>query len=270
MKVDSTKNQALQLDNLNRAQTNRAGTQGRGGADEVGALTGKRDFASLLEEFSTSRDSRREGPDENMLEPAAETKEAETIEQAAGKQLAARRKEDEEAALHGAAFDAKGNMPMPATPEVQTIDARAILPFADLEKIIAAIQTQVVADGRSVVTLELTRSVLAGLRVRLSADASGRLTVNLIASDEKTRALIDARSQELSDLLRSHGLDLSSLGTGVAKDFSGRDDSGEQRDERRPDAGESVRVDASPGPIEEAGAVEEQTGPANPSSYYRA
>jgi hypothetical protein len=105
------------------------------------------------------------------------------------------------------------------------VGARAVLHIADLEKLVSVVRTQIHADGRREVTLVLHRSVLDGLRVKLSADGAGRINAEFIASTEKVRAQVDARSAELADLLRSRGIALAglrtSVGAGADQDASG-------------------------------------------------
>jgi flagellar hook-length control protein FliK len=97
---------------------------------------------------------------------------------------------------------------------VEQASARAILHVADLERIVSAVRAQLV-EGRHVVTIELRRSVLEGLKVRLSSDGDGRVTAEFIAASERVRTQLDARAGELAELLRGRGVNLAELRTGV-------------------------------------------------------
>jgi flagellar hook-length control protein FliK len=79
-------------------------------------------------------------------------------------------------------------------------------------------------NGRQEVTIELSRSVLEGLRVKVSADAAGRITADFLASSDQVRSALDARTPELLALLRSRGIELAELRTSVATDSGGRND----------------------------------------------
>jgi Flagellar hook-length control protein FliK len=104
-------------------------------------------------------------------------------------------------------------------------DARTILPTPDLEKIVAACRVQLAANGQQSVTIQLSQSVLEGLRVRVSADAAGRITADFLAASEQIKSTIDARSAELIAMLRSRGINLAEFKSSVATDAGGGSDS---------------------------------------------
>jgi len=110
--------------------------------------------------------------------------------------------------------------------------ARSILHVADLERIVSAVRSQVADGGRHVVTIELRRSVLEGLKVTLSADGAGRVTAEFIAASERVRSQLDARASELAELLRGRGVNLAALRTsvGTGGDAPGGFDSGPRGD----------------------------------------
>lgn len=209
-------------------QANGDGVQGAEGSTELQG----RDFAGLLDE--AARPTRQVHRDEKG---EAENRGADDAQRAqagrpADKRRAARREGEESAneshpaeGLHSP-FEVRA-----AGPRGEVTNARAILHIADLEKLVSAVRTQVLPGGRSGVTLVLHRSVLDGLRVKLSADAAGRINAEFIASTDKVRAQVEARTAELSELLRSRGIALAglrtSVGTGAGHDASGG--RGEQR-----------------------------------------
>lgn len=113
---------------------------------------------------------------------------------------------------------------------------RAILNIADLERIVSTIRTQFVAGNRREVTIDLHRSVLEGLRVKLSSDDTGRVTAEFISGSAAVKEQLDAHASGLADLLRSRGVDLASLKTSVGGDAAGQGDNsrGDSRDAPTP------------------------------------
>src|SRR5262249_19822793 len=114
-------------------------------------------------------------------------------------------------------------------------DVQAILPAVDIEKILAAVRTQLLPGGGREITLDLSHSVLEGLRIKLNVLPSGRLAVDFIASSETVKAMIEARSQELGELLRARGVNLASLKSSLGEHAGRHDDPREQGRFRRPD-----------------------------------
>jgi hypothetical protein len=119
--------------------------------------------------------------------------------------------------------------------------ARAILSIADLEKIVMQVRSQINAGGQREVTLELSRSALEGLRVKLSQSKHGSINVEFLASSEQIKSLVDARSNELTAILRSRGIDVSSLNTRLSSDTSANDGH-RQREEFEQEKGSPIRV----------------------------
>lgn len=178
-----------------------------GGASE-------RDFASVFDEV-VSRPERRE--DESGEGDRRVSRDAERPEHEAS----AQRREEREGGGSDNAGDGRGGgfehraALRETTATGDATAARSILHVADLERIVSAVRSQAAEGGRPVVTIELRRSVLEGLQVRLSADASGRVTAEFIAASERVRSQIDARASELADLLRGRGVNLAALRTSV-------------------------------------------------------
>ena len=184
-----------------------------------------RDFARVLEKLTKleqRQDDEREG----------DRRDAKQSERAEGEPEARRREErhGESDGRHGGGFE----QPQAALREVSFSSdasaARAILHVADLERIVSAVRAQALAQGGREVVIELKRSVLEGLRVRLTTDAGGRVTAEFIAASERVRAQLDGRSAELAELLRSRGVNLATLRTTVGAEVGGgrgdaRDDS---------------------------------------------
>jgi hypothetical protein len=175
--------------------------------EDEGALasTHGRDFASVLEDVT-----RADGRDDGEGNEPDERQDAKTSTHAERERESKRREDRHDGGTGGGGFEQRGHV-REATHGGDAAPARAILHIADLERIVAAVRTQLLNGGRHEVTLELQRSVLEGLRVRLTTDAQGRINAEFIAATEKVRAQLDARAPELSALLRGRGVELASL-----------------------------------------------------------
>ena len=147
--------------------------------------------------------------------------------------------------------------------------ARSILHVADLERIVSAVRSQVADGGRHVVTIELRRSVLEGLKVKLSSDGAGRVTAEFIAASERVRSQLDARASELAELLRGRGVNLAALRTGV--EAGGGDAPGGFGPDSRGDlsqfVGETRRAPADVSNASQADADGEEAGGDSASTY---
>lgn len=227
-----------------------------------------RDFASVLEDVTRGSRSR----DEHEGDEGGERQETKSSAYAEREREAKRREDRHEGgAGGGGGFDQRGQV-REAALVGDGMNARAILHIADLERIVAAVRTQLLANGRQEVTLELNRSVLEGLRVRLTTDAQGRVNAEFIAATEKVRAQLDARSGDLSELLRSRGIELASLRTTVTANdnqTASGDSSGRQAHNRAPYAVSGA--DAAPAEVSTAeDSTPDAHGAVESSSIYRA
>lgn len=183
-------------------------------ADEMveGGAT-ERDFASVFDEVVSRPEPRREESSEGDRRVSKDGERAEH-------EPTTRRREEREGGSNetggesrGGGFEHRATM-REVSVNVESTSARSILHVADLERIVSAVRSQL-AEGRHVVTIELRRSVLEGLKVKLSADAGGRVTAEFIAASERVRSQLDARAGELAELLRGRGVNLAELRTGV-------------------------------------------------------
>lgn len=188
-----------------------------------------RDFASVLKDVSrpSERDEGEEGEGADQKRESRPAKGAERERETGRREDSGEGSGERGGGGHMSQRGAAGSVRETGTTLGETTSARAILHIADLERILAAVRTQTTLTGRREVTLELQRSVLEGLRVKLSTDERGRVTAEFIASTERVRAQIDARSNDLSDLLRSRGVDLASLKTSLGADASNQHGAGE-------------------------------------------
>jgi len=109
--------------------------------------------------------------------------------------------------------------------------ARSILHIADLERMISAIRTQTGLGGKREIYLELKRSVLEGLKVKITTDPAAQVQIEFLAANEKVRSQIENHSEELAGILRGRGINLQSLRTTL--DFNEQDNSSSPNDEAK-------------------------------------
>jgi hypothetical protein len=225
----------------------------------------ERDFASVFDEV-VSRPERSE--DESGEGDRRVSRDAERAEHEASTQ----RREEREGGGSDNAGDGRGGgfEHRAALRETSAAGdataARSILHVADLERIVSAVRSQAAEGGRHVVTIELRRSVLEGLQVRLSADGAGRVTAEFIAASERVRSQIDARASELADLLRGRGVNLATLHTsvGAGGDAPGGFGSGSHEDLSQTIGGtRSASAEVSDAPAADAPAADDEGGASN-------
>ena len=265
MKVPPPTNMTEQpATNVNKATSKRGAPEATNTAGEEDGVLGAahgRDFASVLEDITRARN--RQDHESND----SERQDTKASDRAEHEREAQRRRDQRDEGTGGGGFDQRSGV-REARLRGEATSARAILHIADLERIVAAVRTQIIAGGRREVTLELQRSVLEGLRVKLSADEAGRITAEFIAATEKVRAQLDARSSDLAELLRSRGINLAALRTTVGTDFNQSATNDDQRhafDAFAP-AGQ-VNAVPSTGPTTDSAATDEISSTDTTSTY---
>jgi hypothetical protein len=220
MKVTNDNNTQLKPGTTSEKQSTRGDLDALAGDDmELDGLSEKPSFASVLDRVTQSRkepraehtEKRSDGP---PVLPESKTKEKDEPEDAAA-----------------VAVPGRSLVPEPLANAEMKTDIRAMVPTGDLEKIVAACRVEVVGGGQHEVTLDLSHSVLEGLRVKVSADASGRVTTEFLAANDGIKSLLDARSPELIALLRSRGINLVNFKASVAADTNSGADSRSRRDQ---------------------------------------
>jgi hypothetical protein len=214
MKVTPPKNTPEPPPTTNKITSRRVSTQtDTMPHEDDGALASvhTRDFASVLEDVTRTAER-----DDNESSEG-ERQDTKTSAHAERERESKRREDRHDGGTGGGGFEQRGQV-RDAGHNSEAAPARAILHIADLERLVAAVRTQLLSGGRQEVTLELHRSVLEGLRVRLTTDGQGRVNAEFIAASEKVRAQLDARAGDLSDLLRGRGVELASLRTTVGAD----------------------------------------------------
>jgi Flagellar hook-length control protein FliK len=179
----------------------------------------KSDFAGVLDRVTRSHNESRNRQTERSSNDHNETRESKT-----------REKDKVEADAYATGTQGPLTRETVASDEVNT-DTRPILHSADLDSIVTACRVQLAANGHQEVTLELSRSTLDGLRVKVSADAAGRITADFLAANDGIKSLLDNRSNELIEQLRSRGINLAEFKSSVSADANSGNDS---RHEQQP------------------------------------
>lgn len=93
--------------------------------------------------------------------------------------------------------------------------ARSILHIADLERLISTIRSQALLGGKREIILQLRRSVLEGLQVKITTDPTTKVQIEFLAANETVRSEIEKHSEELAGILRGRGINLENLKTTV-------------------------------------------------------
>lgn len=232
-----------------------------GAVDPVALAAESRDFASVLRGVTRSNDDHSDhDDDDNDRTDSRRDKPPEKASTRSAREVdrSERAGDDERVSAVSEARDAEDDEHAPlaqhtgVNPEAFALHerqtsiedsaisgVRSILHIVDLERVVAAARAQVLPNGRQEVTLELSRSVLEGLRVKLSRNTLGQISAEFIAASERTKAQLDSRTIELAYLLRSRGIAVAELratvgGTG-AESNAGRQADGDasQHDRRR-------------------------------------
>lgn len=224
MKIEPAKNFTVPKNNSSKLSLSDSESEVKG--DDGANAEGSGDFASVLENLSTKKQSADQTDVARPREKEVDSKRHQS-DKADQKSLAQDKPDNEsgnreEAAGAAAAHSISGDIAAPDT-ELSIPPARAIMHIADLERIVSSFRAQTL-DGNSQVVITLKNSVCSGLQIKLTTDDKQRVTAEFIAANEKVKAQIDARSGELADLLRQRGLKLTSLQSSVGSETSGGND----------------------------------------------
>jgi hypothetical protein len=194
--------------NLNKKvdKTSSANNADAGDDANVDASGEKLDFASVLDRVTKSREHEHTRSEEHHEGTSTKA----STKKAAGN-------DDETESNVGGATAVRSEALSPGHIEVP-YEPTSLLHPADLEKIIAAARVQVAPGGQTEVLLDLSRSLLEGLRVKVRTDGAGRVATEFLAANEGVKSLLDSRSAELISLLRSRGINLTEFKTSVATD----------------------------------------------------
>lgn len=123
-------------------------------------------------------------------------------------------------------FGERGNIAQLSLSEV--FAARSILHIADLERLILTIRSQTLLDGKREIILQLKRSVLEGLQVKITTDSTSKVQIEFLTANEKMRTEIEKNSIELASILRGRGINLETLKTSVSSDSKEKDSTSEE------------------------------------------
>lgn len=96
--------------------------------------------------------------------------------------------------------------------------ARSILHIADLERLVSTVRTQTALGGKREITLQLKRSVLEGLEIKITTGADAKVHLEFLAANEAVRAQVEKHSEELAGILRGRGVNLETLKTSSKSD----------------------------------------------------
>jgi hypothetical protein len=190
------------------------------GEFELDGVSEKPSFANVLDRVTQSSKQSRNVHGEEHSKTSDSTPQART-----------KSKEEEQRNTDGVVVSDRLPTREPLATVDPSMDVHTILQTEDLAKIVAACRVENVA-GRPEVQLDLSHSVLDGLRVKVRVDSLGGVTTEFLAANEGVKNLLDSRSAELIALLRSRGINLvnfrSSLSaaTDTGSDSSSRQDHG--------------------------------------------
>ena len=192
--------------------------------------TGSQNFASILERVGKPKDKERDKDFKESdttrsreTKSKEETEETEEIIQTIAEEKEEETKRDSHSSNDGGGGfgQMSGGVRETFIASSDTINARAILHIADLERIVSVIRTKIQTGQQREVLIELKNSVLDGLKIRLTATVEGnRVSAEFIAATERVKTQLDARLSDLSDLLRSRGVALDRLKTSLSSDQS--------------------------------------------------
>jgi hypothetical protein len=107
--------------------------------------------------------------------------------------------------------------------------ARSILHIADLERLVSTIRSQITLGGRREIILQLKRSVLEGLRVKITTDNAAQVGIEFFAANENVRSQIERHAAELAGILRGRGINLQSLTTSLGSGEENQNSSGQNK-----------------------------------------
>jgi len=234
MKVAPGTNAELNLNKKIDKQSSRSDVDANSGGEfATDGLSERADFASVLDRVTKSREHTEQRSDKAHSDSANKSTGRKSFD------------DDDDTHTVGPG-NASGVVNTAAVRVDNSVEPTSILHLTDLEKIVDACRVQVAPGGQTEVLLDLSHSMLDGLRVKVRTDGAGRIATEFLAANEGIKSLLDSRSSELIALLRSRGINLTEFKSSVAADSN----SGNDRQERhlpRQDSGadRSVRAVSS-------------------------
>lgn len=186
-------------------------------------------FSSILEYAKpqklkqSGKESNEERRDDDQKDSNNRAREAEAADNAATGERIERHHSSNGGQFGGAGSGFGGSGVNETINLSENFAARSIMHIADLERMLSVVRNQRVSGGKREVYLELRRSVLKGLKVKISTDEAAQVQIEFFAADEKSRSQIENHTEELANILRGRGVNLRSLRTTL--DFNERHDS---------------------------------------------
>ncbi len=177
-------------------------------------------FASILESAAkpqklkqTGEDSSQERRDDDKKDKKQAVREGDSSDNPTGNDRIERHNSSSGGGFGGSSGFGEGGNINQTINLSENFAARSILHIADLERMISAIRTQTGLGGKREIHLELKRSVMEGLKVKITTDPAAQVQVEFLAANEKVRSQIEDHSEELAGILRGRGINLQSLRT---------------------------------------------------------
>lgn len=176
-------------------------------------------FSSILEYAKpqklkqSGKDSNEEHRDEDRKDSNNRARETEASDNAGGGDRIERRHSSTGGQFGGAGNGFGGSGVNETINLSENFAARSILHIADLERMLSVVRSQRVPGGKREIYLELKRSVLKGLKVKISTDEAAQVQIEFFAADEKTRSQVENHTEDLANILRGRGVNLRSLRT---------------------------------------------------------
>jgi flagellar hook-length control protein FliK len=178
------------------------------------------DFANIFESVLNKDDEKKET--KSKAREDSNNIEKDKSESGDGHKIVSEKKDDSDNGNGGNAETNAGLAGFQAqlneikTIQGDSIPARAILHIADVERIVSSVRTQLGENGLPQITIDLKRSILEGLQIKLSTDQNGKIIAEFIASSEKVKSMIDAKNKELTEILENRGIQISNIKTSIS------------------------------------------------------
>ena len=183
--------------------------------------TGPRTFASVLDDIMQSQERDDALPD-NKQNTMPVDSQRDQAQPEPSRRFGGKKAEDKEPGVTLAVGDLPRTADSGPIHTADDISASQILHTADLDQIAMAVRAEVVPGLQSQVILELPRSVLEGLKIKLSATGPERISAEFLARTSQVKAVVDDNSSDLAAMLRSRGIELDNLSVSLAGPLAGQ------------------------------------------------
>jgi len=236
---------------------------------DLTASGGPRTFASVLGDIMQSPDG-DDGPPDNNQNTMPVDSQRDQAQSEPSKRLSGHKADDKEprADLAIAELQRPG-VTGPIGP-ADEVSASQILHIADLDQIARAVHAEVIPGVHSQVILELPRSVLEGLKIKLSAAGPDRISAEFLARTSQVKTLVDDNSSELAAILRSRGIELDKLSVSLAGPPAGQTyQDSSQRERQGSNSGLEVRAHGATGSSGRGQLQPEEQGSADQAKLLR-